>query len=50
MKDKYYPDVAKEDLFRLNYIAEKSSHSRGSTVDLTLVDRQTGKSWIWAAV
>jgi D-alanyl-D-alanine dipeptidase len=43
MKDKYYPNVAKEDLFRLNYIAEKSSHSRGSTVDLTLVDRQTGE-------
>jgi D-alanyl-D-alanine dipeptidase len=34
----YYPMVKKEDLFRLGYIAEKSSHSRGSTVDLTIVN------------
>ena len=37
-KSKYYPNVKKEDLFRLKYIAEKSSHSRGSTFDLTLLD------------
>src|SRR5215813_488400 len=35
----YYPDVDKRDLFRLGYIAERSGHSRGSTVDLTLVRR-----------
>ncbi len=41
MKAQFYPDVDKKDLFRLNYIAEKSGHSRGSTVDLTLVDVNT---------
>ena len=43
MKAKYYPDVDKKDLFRLNFIAEKSSHSRGSTVDLTLLNAETGE-------
>lgn len=43
MKKEYYPEVAKEDLFRLGYIAAKSGHSRGSTVDLTLVELKTGK-------
>lgn len=37
MRAAYYPDVDKRDLFRLGYIAERSAHSRGSTVDLTLV-------------
>ncbi|WP_342151843.1 M15 family metallopeptidase [Methylorubrum sp. SB2] len=37
MKAAYYPRTDKADLFRLGYIAERSSHSRGSTVDLTLV-------------
>ena len=37
MKSKYYPDVPKENLFKEKYIMEKSSHSRGSTVDLTIV-------------
>lgn len=32
----FYPGVDKRDLFRLGYIAERSGHSRGSTVDLTL--------------
>lgn len=32
----FYPEVDKRDLFRLGYIAERSGHSRGSTVDLTL--------------
>lgn len=36
-KDEFYPDVDKQDLFREEYIAARSSHSRGSTVDLTLV-------------
>jgi D-alanyl-D-alanine dipeptidase len=35
-KASYYPRVDKKDLFRLGYIAEKSGHSRGSTVDLTI--------------
>ena len=38
-KAAYYPDVAKGDLFTEGYIAERSSHSRGSTVDLTIVHR-----------
>lgn len=43
MKEKYYPDLDKSVLFQLGYIAEKSGHSRGSTVDLTLVEISTGK-------
>lgn len=43
MKFKYYPNVAKKDLFKLDYIAAKSGHTRGSTVDLTIVDLKTGK-------
>lgn len=37
MKKEFYPRVNKADFFKLNYIAEKSGHTRGSTVDLTLV-------------
>jgi len=37
MKYKYYPDVDKKDLFKEGYIADRSSHSRGSTVDLTIM-------------
>lgn len=36
-KRQYYPDVAKEKVFDLGYVARRSGHSRGSTVDLTLV-------------
>lgn len=43
MKPYFYPDVVKQDLFSRGYIAKKSSHSRGSTVDLTLLDMRTGK-------
>jgi zinc D-Ala-D-Ala dipeptidase len=37
MKGEFYPRVEKNRLFEDGYIAEKSGHSRGSTVDLTLV-------------
>ena len=37
-KAEFYPALEKADLFPLGYIAEKSGHSRGSTVDLTLTD------------
>ncbi|WIX87459.1 M15 family metallopeptidase [Amycolatopsis sp. DG1A-15b] len=37
MKAEFYPNVAKDRLFADGYIAEKSGHSRGSTMDLTLV-------------
>ncbi|MET9155110.1 M15 family metallopeptidase [Streptomyces griseoflavus] len=36
-KPEFYPNVDKSRLFADGYIAEKSGHSRGSTVDLTLV-------------
>ena len=36
-KPAFYPDVPKEELLQRGYIAEKSGHSRGSTVDLTVV-------------
>jgi len=42
-KQEFYPDVDKRDLFKLNYIAAKSGHSRGSTLDVTLVDLATKK-------
>lgn len=41
-KADYYPGLAKADLFREGYLAKRSSHSRGSTVDLTLADLHSG--------
>lgn len=38
MKPVYYPQVDKENLFSDGYIASRSGHSRGSTVDLTIID------------
>ena len=43
MKSYFYPDLEKDVLFPQNYIAEKSGHTRGSTVDLTLFDMNTEK-------
>ena len=43
MKPYFYPDLEKQELFRQGYIAKQSSHSRGSAVDLTLLDMRTGK-------
>ena len=37
MKTAFYPEEPKGSLFRRGYIARRSGHSRGSTVDLTLV-------------
>ncbi|AOR35531.1 D-alanyl-D-alanine dipeptidase [Streptomyces fodineus] len=37
MKGEFYPNVDKTRLFADGYIAEKSGHSRGSTMDLTIV-------------
>jgi zinc D-Ala-D-Ala dipeptidase len=37
MKKEFYPTVDKADLFKDGYIASKSGHTRGSTVDLTIV-------------
>lgn len=38
LKHEFYPRVDKTNLFRDGYIAQRSGHSRGSTVDLTLVE------------
>jgi D-alanyl-D-alanine dipeptidase len=54
MKAEFYPDIAKRRLFREGYIAHRSGHSRGSTVDLTIVPldaaalapRTAGKSYV----
>ena len=43
MKRYFYPDLDKSVLFEQDYIAEKSGHTRGSTVDLTLFDMTTEK-------
>ena len=43
MKEYFYPELEKDVLFPLGYIAEHSGHSRGSTVDLTLFDMRTEK-------
>jgi zinc D-Ala-D-Ala dipeptidase len=42
-KAEFYPDVDKRDLFKDGYIAARSGHSRGSTVDLTLVRLEDGQ-------
>jgi D-alanyl-D-alanine dipeptidase len=39
----FYPNVPKSELFKRGYIASRSGHSRGSTVDLTIVNLKTGK-------
>lgn len=43
MKPFFYPDLEKQELFVKGYVASQSSHSRGSTIDLTLLDMATGK-------
>ncbi|MBR2546866.1 MAG: M15 family metallopeptidase [Eubacterium sp.] len=43
MKPFFYPELEKQRLFADGYIAKRSTHSRGSTVDLTLFDMKTGK-------
>jgi len=43
MKPYFYPDLDKSVLFDQEYIMEKSGHTRGSTVDLTLFDMATEK-------
>ena len=39
----YYPDIKKSQLFELGYIAHKSGHSRGSTVDVSLLKISSNK-------
>lgn len=42
-KQQFYPDVEKRFLFREEYIATRSGHSRGSTIDLTIIDGTTSE-------
>ena len=39
----YYPNINKSELFEFGYIAYKSGHSRGSTVDVSLIEISTNK-------
>ena len=43
-KKQFYPNIQKQYLFREGYISSKSGHSRGSTLDVTLVDLTTGEA------
>ncbi len=42
-KSQFYPDVNKRNLFKAGYIASRSGHSRGSTLDLTITNGETGE-------
>src|SRR6056300_794062 len=42
-KHRFYPNVKKKNLFKEEYIASRSGHSKGSTVDLTIIDGNTGE-------
>ncbi len=44
MKKIFYPDEPKDKLVERGYIADQSSHSRGSTVDITIVKSADIKS------
>ncbi|MDA7558784.1 M15 family metallopeptidase [Flavobacteriaceae bacterium] len=43
-KKQFYPDISKQYLFKEGYISSKSGHSRGSTLDVTIVDLTTGEA------
>ena len=43
LKTAYYPRIPKQELMARGYLVEDSAHSRGSTVDLTLIRRSTGE-------
>lgn len=43
MKPYFYPELTKDRIIPEDYVAEKSGHTRGSTVDLTLFDMRKGK-------
>lgn len=39
----FYPNVLKKNLFKEEYIASRSGHTKGSTLDLTITDGNTGE-------
>lgn len=47
MQTEFYPRVDKSQLFELGYIADRSGHSRGSTVDLAIrrLDQEPATPW-----
>jgi D-alanyl-D-alanine dipeptidase len=42
MREEFYPDIDKGDILPQGYVAKQSNHSKGSTVDLTLVEYPPG--------
>ncbi|AKG46845.1 peptidase M15 [Streptomyces xiamenensis] len=42
-KARHYPNIDRADMFEHGYVATRSGHSRGSTVDLTLYHLTTGE-------
>jgi D-alanyl-D-alanine dipeptidase len=42
-KEKYYPNITRAEMVTKGYVASKSSHSRGSAIDLTLYRLDTGE-------
>jgi D-alanyl-D-alanine dipeptidase len=42
-KLRYYPNIDRAEMFEKGYVAARSGHSRGSTVDLTFYDLATGE-------
>jgi D-alanyl-D-alanine dipeptidase len=42
-KQRHYPNISRAEMFEEGYVATKSGHSRGSTVDLTLYHLATGE-------
>lgn len=42
-KDRYYPHIKRQDMISKGYVAARSSHSRGSSIDLTLYRLDTGE-------
>jgi len=42
-KQRHYPNIDRAGMFRGGYVAARSGHSRGSTVDLTLYRLDTGE-------
>lgn len=43
-KRDFYPNISKTEFFTLGYVAEKSAHTRGSAVDLTIVQLPANKN------
>jgi len=47
-KAEFYPTLNKKNLFKLHYIAKRSGHSRGSTVDLTIIAWPPEPQPVWS--